>query len=47
MCSSDLLSYEEIEALTGLVAGTVKSRIHRARAMVARMLRDHLEGGEL
>jgi RNA polymerase sigma-70 factor (ECF subfamily) len=35
------LSYEEIEEITGLAAGTVKSRIHRARAM----LREIVEKG--
>ena len=32
------LSYEEIEAITGLPAGTVKSRIHRARAQLKELV---------
>ena len=36
------LSYEEIMAITGLPEGTVKSRLHRARAA----LRDHIEKSE-
>ena len=32
------LSYEEIEAITGLAAGTVKSRIFRARAQLREMV---------
>src|SRR5258708_1767250 len=32
------LSYEEIEAITGLPEGTVKSRIHRARAQLKELV---------
>jgi RNA polymerase sigma-70 factor (ECF subfamily) len=32
------LSYEEIESITGLPAGTVKSRIHRARAQLKELV---------
>jgi RNA polymerase sigma-70 factor (ECF subfamily) len=37
------LSYEEIVEVTGLPVGTVKSRLHRARAELARKLRPTLE----
>jgi RNA polymerase sigma-70 factor (ECF subfamily) len=37
------LSYEEIVDVTGLPIGTVKSRLHRARAELARTLRPTLE----
>lgn len=36
------LSYEEIEAITGLAEGTVKSRLHRARMELARKLSPYL-----
>jgi RNA polymerase sigma-70 factor (ECF subfamily) len=36
------LSYEEIEAITGLPAGTVKSRIHRARAQLKELVEKSL-----
>ena len=32
------LSYDEIQAITGLVEGTVKSRLHRARATLVRLI---------
>lgn len=35
------LSYEEIVDITGLPLGTVKSRLHRARAALAKMLKPH------
>jgi RNA polymerase sigma-70 factor (ECF subfamily) len=37
------LSYEEIADVTGLPLGTVKSRLHRARAELAKGLRPHLD----
>jgi RNA polymerase sigma-70 factor (ECF subfamily) len=36
------LSYEEIEAITGLAAGTVKSRIHRARGQLRELVEAEL-----
>jgi RNA polymerase sigma-70 factor (ECF subfamily) len=36
------LSYEEIEQITGLAAGTVKSRIHRGRAMLREIVEREL-----
>ena len=36
------LSYEEIEEITGLAAGTVKSRIHRARGMLREIVEKEL-----
>lgn len=37
------LSYEEIADVTGLPLGTVKSRLHRARAELAKQLRPRLD----
>ena len=36
------LSYEEIESITGLPAGTVKSRIHRARSQLKQIVEREL-----
>jgi RNA polymerase sigma-70 factor (ECF subfamily) len=36
------LSYEEIGAITGLAEGTVKSRIHRARAQLKSLVEQAL-----
>jgi RNA polymerase sigma-70 factor (ECF subfamily) len=38
------LSYEEIMAITGLPEGTVKSRLHRARAGLREYLQKHERG---
>lgn len=38
------LSYEDIQNITGLQAGTVKSRLHRARVALKSRLRGELEG---
>jgi RNA polymerase sigma-70 factor (ECF subfamily) len=36
------LSYDEIQSITGLPEGTVKSRLHRARMELARRMAPHL-----
>jgi RNA polymerase sigma-70 factor (ECF subfamily) len=36
------LSYEEIVQITGQVLGTVKSRLHRARSELRRLLSERL-----
>lgn len=41
------LSYEEIVDITGLPLGTVKSRLHRARAALAKLLEPHADQLEL
>jgi len=41
----ELLAYSDIQELTGLPEGTIKSRIHRARQYLADMLKEHLDGG--
>jgi RNA polymerase sigma-70 factor (ECF subfamily) len=43
----ELLPYSDIEQLTGLAEGTVKSRIHRARQYLAELLSEHLDGEKL
>ena len=40
---AEILRYEEIADVTGLPLGTVKSRLHRARAELAKGLRPHLD----
>lgn len=44
LCDVEHLSYEEIQEVTGLAEGTVKSRLHRARMELARRLAPYLEG---
>ena len=40
----DLLAYSEIHELTGLPEGTIKSRLHRARSQLAKLMTTYLEG---
>ena len=39
----EMLSYEEIQQITGLAMGTIKSRLHRARLELCRLLQPMLE----
>ncbi|RME23670.1 MAG: sigma-70 family RNA polymerase sigma factor [Deltaproteobacteria bacterium] len=39
----EMLSYEEIQQITGLAMGTIKSRLHRARLELCRLLAPILE----
>lgn len=41
----ELLAYAEIQEFTGLAEGTIKSRLHRARSLLAKLMTSHLEGG--
>ncbi len=43
----ELMTYLDIQELTGLAEGTIKSRLHRARSQLARIMREMLEGGQL
>jgi len=43
LCDLQGLSYEEIAEITGQAVGTVKSRIHRARSELAKMLKPLVE----
>jgi len=40
LAAGEKMSYEEIAAISGCAVGTVKSRVHRARAALSKMLRD-------
>jgi len=40
----ELLAYAEIQELTGLADGTIKSRLHRARSLLTKLMKKHLEG---
>ena len=41
------LTYEEFQAVTGLAAGTVKSRLHRARLALAQRVRELRQSGTM
>lgn len=41
----ELMTYEEIQELTGVPEGTIKSRLHRARAQLGRLLGRYVDGG--
>lgn len=43
----ELLTYAQIQELTGLPEGTIKSRLHRARNHLAKLLTEHLDGKRL
>ena len=43
----ELHSYADIQIMTDLPQGTIKSRLHRARSHLAKLLGDQLEGEEL
>jgi len=40
----ELLSYQQIQEMTGLPEGTIKSRLHRARSHLSKLLSGYLDG---